>query len=97
MKKFARIKTFEEIEAQCEAQGIPFNDHLYRIKGWDTVVVGSTYGHGHLPGHAIYNTFNGWFHGVTPEGVHFDSASKKHKSEPWFQALLKFFYVEKPE
>jgi hypothetical protein len=93
MKKFSRHKTYAEILAQCEAQGIPFNDYLYRRGGSDTVVVNSVYGRGHFPGHAIYNTFNGWFFGTTPEGVQFDSASTKHEKQPWYQDLLNFFYV----
>lgn len=64
-----------------------------------------------LHGWVMFNTFNGTFYGTTPRaknwqrvgeprvpaGVEFDSGSTTHEHEPWFQALLSFFYVEKYE
>ena len=106
MKKFAGFKSHDEIQHQCEnppQQGmlpeppVPFNDHLYRERGYDTVVVGDI--NDRRYGHVIYNTFNGRFFGTTPmlegawpPGVDFNSNSAKFDSQPWFAALLEFFY-----
>lgn len=105
MKTFAGVKTLDTIKAQCAAQGVPIDTRLCDKHGWDTIVVGGPILL--LPGHpasdsmenayAIFNTFNGKFFGRTHEGVSFDSSSTEHESEPWFQALLSFFYVEKGE
>jgi hypothetical protein len=48
------------------------------------------------------NTFNGRFYGkrVKLDGVnvvhvhHISSDSTEHEKEPWFQALLEFFYTD---
>lgn len=95
MKKFDRHKTYDEIRAQCQAQGIPLNDHLFCSKGYDTIVVNHAWNTPLRDGYAVYSVFNGKFHGVTDGGDTFDSSSTKHEKEPWFQALLSFFYVEK--
>jgi hypothetical protein len=51
------------------------------------------------PSTVAYNTFNGKFFGSINEGplagTEFSSGSTKHERQPWFQALLSFFYVEK--
>lgn len=88
MKKFAGIKTLKVIKAQCKAARITFDDYLYRKKGNDHVRViggGAT---------VLFNSFNGRFFGTTDKGVTFNSDSTEHESEPWFQALLAFFYIE---
>ena len=60
-------------------------------------------------GWVMFNTFNGTFYGETPKatnwqkvneprvppGVEFSSSGTEFEAEPWFQALLSFFYVEK--
>ena len=90
-KTFARHRTFDEIKAVVDAQKLPHNFERYEVWGWDTVRVGrQAAGYGY----AIFNTVNGHFFGKTPEGVAFDSNSTQHEGEPWFQALLAFFYVE---
>lgn len=91
MKTFSGIKTYEQIKAQCKEQGVVCNDRLYCRSGWDTIVVGDQKNEG---GYAVYNTFNGRFHGKTPEGIEFFSSATTHENEPWFQALMSFFYVE---
>ena len=64
-------------------------------------------------GWVMFNTFNGTFYGETPKkrdwhhplvskfcpppGVEFNSRSTEFEAEPWFQALLSFFYVEKEQ
>ena len=72
-----RHRTYEEIKAVCEAQGVPFNDDLYRLHGWDTVVVGSRKPN---QAYAAYNTLNGRYFGRTPEGEPFDSHDGQNKA-----------------
>jgi hypothetical protein len=110
MKKFAGKKPLETIRQQCKLQGVHFNDFLFRTQRSDYVVLTSKKGNNDS-GQVLYNTFNGTFFGTTPAkrdwhhplvnkfcppaGVEFDSNSTEHENEPWFQALLSFFYVEK--
>jgi hypothetical protein len=93
MKKFAGNKPLAEILKQCKDQGVHVNDFMFKKHGWDTIVLGDPK---IKSGYVIYNTFNGTFWGKTDKGVEFDSSSSaKHDKEPWMQALLSFFYVEK--
>lgn len=97
MKTFASHKTSAEVFAQCEAQGVPVNRHHFD-RGGDTIVVGQPWPlvlEPNSPAYAIYNVVNGQFFGRTDKGVAFNSNSTEHENEPWFQALLAFFYVEK--
>jgi hypothetical protein len=93
MKRFKRHKTFDEIKAQCEAAGIHFSDHLYKVTGADFVVITTIEGNNNS-GQVLYNTVTGAFFGTTPDDVSFDSDKDEHENEPWFQALLLFFYEE---
>jgi hypothetical protein len=93
MKKFDGVKPLAAIKKQCRAAGIHFSDRLYR-EGSDYVVITSIKGDNHS-GQVLFNQFNGNFFGTTPAGVQFDSKKTTHEKEPWFQALLAFFYVEK--
>lgn len=88
MKQFAGHKNVATIAKQCKAQGLQLNDRLYKT-GWDTVVVS---GGG---AHVTYNSFNGRFFGVTPDGTRFSSDETVHEHEPWFQSVLLFFYIER--
>ena len=98
MKKFARIRTYDEIVAACKTQGLALGDLLYRRRGDNTITVE---GGGCR---VYYNTFNGHFFGTAavlfPSGsvrlLDFDSCSTTYEDAPWFQGLLSFFYVEKP-
>lgn len=93
MKTFAGNKKLADIKAQCKAAGIQFDDAGYK-KGGDFVVI-RTKKNDNDSGHVLYNATNGNFTGRTDKGEFFDSRSNKHEGEPWFQALLSFFYVEK--
>lgn len=88
MKLFARHKTLDEVKRQCRKQRLKLDTTHYRL-GSDYVKVEG--------GGAVcyYSTVNGRFFGKTPQGVEFQSDSHTHDREPWFEALLKFFYVEK--
>jgi len=85
--KFTRHKTYEEIRRQCKKQKLELLDQRYH-EGGDCIAIR---GGG---AHAVYNTFNGHFWGKTPTGVPFSSTTQHHKAG-WYQALLRFFYVEK--
>ena len=90
MKTFARHRTFHEVKALCKAQGLKFDDHVHKAGG-DTVFVtggGCT---------VAFNTASGWFCGRTPDYIEFNSTDNDHEKEPWFQALLAFFYTDEPE
>lgn len=89
MKKFAGIKSRAQVKAQCKAAGVEFDDNAYK-KGSDfTVLRGGG-------AKVIWSSWNGKFYGTTPDGVSFSSDSDRFDNEPWMQALLKFFYVDKP-
>lgn len=88
LTQFERVKTYEEIKAQCDAQKLALADVHFRAGG-DTLVVS---GGG---GRVFFNAFNGKFFGNTPDGKHFRSSESYFEEEPWFKALLNFFYVEK--
>jgi hypothetical protein len=91
VKKFAGHKTIEQITAQCKALKLDLDARRWYELGDDHIVVrgGGAY--------AIYSTFNGRFFGRTDTGIEFNSDSAKHDKKPWMQALLRFFYVEKPQ
>lgn len=93
MKRFSRHKTHDEIKVQCEAAGIHFSDHLYEVTGSDWLVITTIKDDNHS-GQVLYNVVTGVFFGTTPDDVSFDSSKDEHEDEPWFQALLLFFYVE---
>jgi hypothetical protein len=93
MKKWAGNKPIDVIKKQCKAAGIHFNDRMYR-DGSDYVCITTVKGDNYS-GQVLYSTVNGAFFGTTPSGVEFDSNKTTHDKEPWFQALLAFFYEEK--
>ena len=88
MKTFGSTKHLKEILAQCKAQGLLVDLDKYR-SGSDYIVIRGG------DAEVMFNTFNGRFHGTTPDGVQFSSDNANHEREPWFQALLSFFYNEK--
>lgn len=88
MKMFAGNKPLDVIKQQCKDQGIVFDDERWRVYGDDYVRIS---GGGCW---VLYNTFNGSFFGETPDGTDFSNDSDEHEDQPWFQALLSFFYVE---
>jgi len=100
IKKFAGLKPLLMIQEQCLAAGIDFVDDLWR-QGDDCISIWTKAKDKSL-GYVIYNTFNGCFFGKTPEGepygpqgLCFNSDNSTFEEEPWFQALLSFFYTEK--
>lgn len=93
MKKFSRIKSVDEIRAQCgQRKDLKFSDEGFR-RGGDYITVS---GGGCK---VFYNTFNGRFVGYALIGPHmafteFNSSSVQYEREAWFQGLSRFFYVE---
>jgi hypothetical protein len=106
MKTFAGNKTLIIIKQQCAAAGVAVDDYNFRKHGHDFIGLGIAAsktrpdGSPVVPdlakpsGYVLFNTFNGRFFGKTDKGVPFSSDSAEHEAEPWFQALLSFFYVE---
>lgn len=90
MKTFARHRTFNEVKALCKAQGLKFDDHVYKAGGDMVFVTGG--------GCTVaFNCATGWFCGRTPDYIEFNSTDNDHEKEPWFQALLAFFYTDDQE
>jgi hypothetical protein len=86
-KTFAGNRPLKEIRAMCKAQGVQLIDSQWK-RGSDYVTLRS-------PGaYVMFNTFNGTFFGKTPANVEFSSDDRRD-GEPWFDALLNFFYVMK--
>jgi len=101
MKKFKGNKSIKTIAKQCKRLGLQFNDAMFQRGTSDHVVITSIEGD-HHSGQVVLNTFNGNFFGNAPDrapwnGVSFDSTKDEHEHEPWFQALLEFFYTDENE
>lgn len=88
MKKFAGNKTRDQVKAQCKAAGVEFDERAYRGGSDFTLLRGGG-------ATVAWSSWNGRFFGKTPDGIEFHSDSDEHDHEPWMQALLRFFYVEK--
>ena len=88
MKKFAGNKTRDQVKAQCKAAGVKFDESRYRQGSDWTLLSGGG-------AQVLWSSWNGKFWGMTDTGVEFSSDSDEHDNEPWMQALLRFFYVEK--
>ncbi len=90
MKKYAGRRSIQQIRRQCAERGIKIDMGLYE-KGSDYVVV-------HLPGAAgtvlplMYSAVNGRFFYAGGGADNFSSDDAKD-GEPWFDALLDFFYT----
>jgi hypothetical protein len=107
MKTFKAVKRLNVIRAQCREHGVTLDDYNYRTPsiGSDHVALGMQGGErpdgsplvhtapGYPGGWVLFSVWNGRFFGRTPEGVEFDSGDAKFDDEPWFEALLDFFYV----
>ena len=85
MRTFARIKSRQEVLAQCRAQRVEVDQRSYKAgSDWTTLRKGGCT--------VVWCSFNGNFFGTTPDGIQFSNDSDKHEKEPWFQQLLEFFY-----
>lgn len=96
MKTFARHRTLDEITALCEERGFPIDTHAYENHASDWVRL--HFAHDGQGWEILYCPFNGRFlgrHG--PANAIFTESSAKLDSEPWYQALLDFLYISKPE
>lgn len=91
MKTFAGCKDSEQILAQCAADGIAVDSAKYEAGG-DHLVV-------ELPGptgekvRVLYNVVSGRFFYSANDGSGFSSDDNRD-GQPWFDAMLDFFYVE---
>lgn len=84
-RRFTGHRSFDQIVAECKAQGVELDASNYVNRGSDFL---SLKGGGFQ---VLYSTVNGQFFGTTPTGEKFHS-SEVRDGEPWFSALLGFFY-----
>ncbi len=99
MLTFQRHRTVEELRALCPARGLTMNTDRYD-RGGDHVVLS-----GQINGCAaviLFNTFNSVFWGyfgseLRGETPDFSSGNDRFDDEPWFQNLLRLFYIEKAD
>jgi hypothetical protein len=93
-EKFARHRSVEEVVDLARQKGIRVNVERYNL-GSDFITV-------ELPGRdgkpipVMYNVFNGrFFSGSREPFSYFASDRTDHDGQPWFDAMLEFFYVPK--
>lgn len=94
MKTYARHRTSTEVKALAAMKGFTVDSTKYDAQGYDHIVV-------HMPGPSrtlipvLYNTVNGrFFHASANVVDSFTSDNPKLDGQPWFDAMLEFFYVE---
>lgn len=82
-----RPKTYEEIKAQCEANGLELHDRRY-LEGKPCLGVSAP-----GRGHAIYNVETGVWWCITPSGVRLSSSERAFGSilKKQREALIEFF------
>ena len=91
IKKFAGRKSAQDIIDQCAADGIKIDVSKHEAGGDHLVVT--------LPGPAgegvqvLYNVVSGRFFSAPPDGERFSSDDQRD-DEPWFAAMLVFFFKE---
>jgi hypothetical protein len=91
--QFSRHRTIDEVIVRAKETGVRVDTARWRL-GSDFVTV-------ELPGPqgvlvpVLYNTFNGRFFYQPPVGAGFSSTDTQYDGEPWFDAMLAFFYVPK--
>jgi hypothetical protein len=90
--KFSGHRSYEQIRAECKAQGLILEDFMYRTQGSDWIGIRGKPG-GTL---VLYSTPTGRFHGRHPATGEAFTESSPFDGEPWFDALLGFFYYTKP-
>lgn len=88
-KRFSGHRSYEQIREECRAQGLILEDAAYRRHGSDWIGIRGCKG-GTL---VMYSTPTGRFHDTALDGRPFTESSC-FDGEPWFDALLAFFYYE---
>jgi len=89
-KRFAGHRSYEQIREECRRQGLILEDAAYRRHGSDWIGVRGKPG-GVL---VLYSTPTGRFHGTHPATGEKFTESSPFDGEPWFDALLSFFFYE---
>lgn len=90
MQKFARHRTVDEIKKLGKKSRFSVNTQRYDRNGADHIVI-----HGDFAGHelpVLYNSVDGRFFGELPSGEMFSSDDATLDGQPWFDAMLAFFY-----
>jgi hypothetical protein len=92
MQQFQRHIIYAEAEAACARAGHQFDASKYNeSNGVDHLCIIGTFGDKHAS--ILYAPWNGKFFGDTTDGIHFNSDNTEHDGQPWFDAMLNFFYV----
>lgn len=90
LKRFAGHRNYQQIRDECKAQGLILEDAAYRRHGSDWIGV-----RGRPDGPLVlYSTPTGRFHGTHPATGEKFTESSPFDGEPWFDALLAFFFYE---
>lgn len=88
--KFEKLRSLEEIEAECRRRGWQYSDRLFQ-QGNDCVSF--QWKIGNVSGNCVLNTFNGRFMGETKGGIWYTSNEGTHEGKAWFKTLLNVCYV----
>lgn len=95
MARFARHRTLTEVLKLAAEKGYKVDAIRHTQRGSDHIVV-------HMPGKdgtlipVLFNVFNGrFFHSGPTPFSYFTSDETVHEGQPWFDAMLAFFYVDK--
>jgi hypothetical protein len=94
MKTYTGFRTADEVRALAATKGFTVNTTRHDTTGNDHIVV-------YMPGPSaciipvLYSTFNGRFFYAPSNGVDaFNSDNGALDGQPWFDAMLEFFYIE---
>lgn len=90
MQEFKRHLSHDEVKAACATAGYQFDDEKY-LQGSDFMRIVGQFGDKEAA--VIYADWNGRFFGATSDGIKFSSDRDEHDGQPWFDAMLAFFYV----
>lgn len=92
--QFARHRNATEIIELARQHGHRVNAERFG-RGDDHLTIEMP-GPAGTPVPVLYNVFSGrFFHYSRVGGLHFASDSDAHEGEPWFDAMLEFFYAPK--
>jgi hypothetical protein len=95
IKTFERHITGDELIAACEKEAFPCQFRKWRDEGSDHIRFG--FNHGRVFVSALYSTVSGRAFGQYGTALKQDknfSTDDELDGTPWFDALLKFLYVE---
>lgn len=93
MKKFASHHTVAEVKRAAKKAGFKVNSEQYDHRGSDWISVEGTFAGERAS--VLYSCMGRFFGKLLDGGVKFSSDKDDFDGEPWFDAMLDFFYVAK--